>query len=96
VQRRNKILLAPASPRRRHFRMLPITAPTTKAIEALLRSEPHASSTGLMLSLAHAFRGVSEWARRPRAAAELNALTDRELADIGLTRGEIGHVVRGR
>ncbi len=73
-----------------------MNAHTTKAADALLRSEPHASSTGLMLSLAHAFRALSERSRRRRTAAELNALTDRELADIGLTRGEIGHVVSGR
>jgi uncharacterized protein YjiS (DUF1127 family) len=29
-------------------------------------------------------------------AAELSALTDRELADIGLTRGEIGAIIRRR
>ena len=69
---------------------------TTKAADAFFWSEPHASSTGLMLSLARASRAVSEWRRHRRTAAELNALTDRELADIGLTRGEIGHVLGGR
>lgn len=73
-----------------------MNARTTKAGDAFLWSEPHASSTGLMLSLAHAFWAVSEWGQRRRMAAELHALTDRELADIGLTRGEIGHVIRGR
>ena len=73
-----------------------MNAHTTKAADAFLLPEPHASSTGLMLSLARAFRSVSEWSQRRRVAAELNALTDRELADIGLTRGEIGHVLRGR
>ncbi len=72
-----------------------MTAHTTKTVDALLRSEPHASSTGLMLSLRRASLAVSEWARRRRAAAELRALTDRELADIGLTRGEIAQVIRG-
>jgi len=73
-----------------------MNAQTTKAADAFLLSEPHASSTGLMLSLAHAFRAVSEWSQRRRMAAELNALTDRELADIGLSRGEIGGIVRRR
>ncbi|MBK1658418.1 DUF1127 domain-containing protein [Paracraurococcus ruber] len=33
------------------------------------------------------------WAARARARAELGALTDRELADIGLSRGEIERAV---
>lgn len=73
-----------------------MNAQTTKSVEAFLRSELHASSTGLMLSLAHAFRALSGWSQRRRMAAELNALTDRELADIGLSRGEIGGIVRRR
>ena len=74
-----------------------MNAHATKAAGgAFPRFEPHASSTGLMLSLARAVQALSERARRRRAAAELNALTDRELADIGLTRGEIGHAVDGR
>ena len=73
-----------------------MNANATKAGNTFPWFEPYASSTGLMLSLAHAYRAVSEWAQRRREAAELNALTDRELADIGLTRGEIGRVVRGR
>ena len=58
--------------------------------------ETHASSTGLMLSLSRAFHALSERARRRRAVAELHALTDRELADVGLTRGDIGNAVNGR
>ena len=71
-----------------------MNAQTTKAADNFLWSEPHASRTGLMLSLAHAFRAMSEWSQRRRMAAELNALSDRELADIGLTRGDIGNIVR--
>ena len=73
-----------------------MNAQTTKAADDFLWSEPHASRTGLMLSLAHAFRALSGWSQRRRVAAELNALTDRELADIGLTRGDIGGIVRRR
>ena len=73
-----------------------MNAYATKAGEAFPRFEPHASSTGLMLSLSRAFRALPEWARRRRTIAELNALTDRELADIGLTRGEIAQAVDGR
>ncbi len=73
-----------------------MNAYATKAGEAFPSFEPHASSTGLMLSLSRAVRALSERSRRRRAVAELNALTERELADIGLTRGEIGHAVDGR
>ena len=69
---------------------------TTKTADALLAAEPRsASTTGLMLSLARAARAVSEWSRRRRTMTELSRLTDRELHDIGLTRGEIGHYARG-
>lgn len=72
-----------------------MNANMTKAAEGLFFPEPrYASRTGLMLSLARAAEAISEWSRRRRMAAELNALSDRELADIGLTRGEIGHVLR--
>jgi uncharacterized protein YjiS (DUF1127 family) len=74
-----------------------MNAHTTKAAEAFFFPETGpASSTGLMLSLARAAEALSEWARRRRAAAELNALTDRELADIGLTRGDIANLLAGR
>ncbi len=73
-----------------------MNAYATKAGDTLPRFEPYASSTGSMLSLAHAFRAVSEWSQRRRMAAELNALSDRELADIGLARGDIGNAISGR
>ena len=73
-----------------------MNAQTTKAAHAFLFTEPHASRTGLMLSLAHAFRALSEWSQRRRTMAELNALSDRELADIGITRGDIGAIVQQR
>ncbi|UFN49567.1 DUF1127 domain-containing protein [Roseomonas sp. OT10] len=38
------------------------------------------------------FARIGDFARRQRAMAELRELTDRELADIGLTRGEIAYV----
>lgn len=43
-------------------------------------------------SLLNALRG---WRERRAAIAELNALSDRSLADIGLTRGDIPRAVRG-
>jgi uncharacterized protein YjiS (DUF1127 family) len=40
----------------------------------------------------NAFRAVAEYPRRRRVMDELSMLTDRELADIGLSRGDIGRV----
>lgn len=72
-----------------------MNAYNAKFAEAFVWHQPHASSTGSMLSLARAYRMVADWSRRRRTSTELNALTDRELADIGLTRGDIGHIVNG-
>jgi uncharacterized protein YjiS (DUF1127 family) len=38
------------------------------------------------------FRAVAEYPRRRRVMDELSMLTDRELADIGLVRGDISRV----
>lgn len=38
---------------------------------------------------------VRHWAEVRETRNQLNALSDRELADIGLTRGEIERVARG-
>jgi uncharacterized protein YjiS (DUF1127 family) len=38
----------------------------------------------------------ADWRARRAAKAELSSLSDRELADIGLTRQEIPHAVRGQ
>ena len=73
-----------------------MNAQTTKATDAFFPEAGSASSTGLMLSLARAFQAFSGWSQRRQAAAELNALSDRELADIGITRGDIGHVLHKR
>ena len=40
-------------------------------------------------------QAVRKWQERQRVRQELSRLSDRELADIGLTRGEINGVVRG-
>jgi len=37
-----------------------------------------------------------EWRKRRRLRTQLCRLTDSELADIGLTRGEIDHVISNR
>ena len=42
-----------------------------------------------------AFTALARRGRERRAAAQLHALSDRQLADIGLARGQIEAVVRG-
>ena len=44
-------------------------------------------------SMINTFRA---WKRRSRISYELNSMNDHDLADIGITRGDIGNVVRGR
>jgi len=39
---------------------------------------------------------LREWRKRERSRAELHQLSDRELRDIGVTRGEIDYVVSHR
>lgn len=41
------------------------------------------------------YRAFQNWQRRSRVRTELQAMTDRQLSDIGITRGEIDAVVRG-
>ena len=47
------------------------------------------------MDLAPITRMVRKWQERSRARRELQRLTDLELADIGLNRGDIDAVVRG-
>lgn len=37
---------------------------------------------------------ISNWRRYNRTVSELNALTNRELDDLGITRGDISRVAR--
>ncbi|HUC73288.1 MAG TPA: DUF1127 domain-containing protein [Stellaceae bacterium] len=50
------------------------------------------SITNLFIS---AGRAIAEWRRRERAYAELMALDDRSLADIGIRRSQIRALVEG-
>jgi uncharacterized protein YjiS (DUF1127 family) len=73
-----------------------VNADTTKGLALFFWAEPSSPSTGFSQVVGRAFRALSERSRRRRAFAELNALTDRELADIGITRGDIGQALGGR
>jgi uncharacterized protein YjiS (DUF1127 family) len=46
-------------------------------------------------ALKAAFAAIAEWPRRRAVYDQLHSLSDRELADIGLTRGDISHVFDG-
>lgn len=56
--------------------------------QAALRAHDALRLTGLPQLLAYLADRIRAW----RTAAELRALTDRELADIGLTRSDIGRI----
>jgi uncharacterized protein YjiS (DUF1127 family) len=51
-----------------------------------------ASSSTLLASVGNVWRAIVEFPRRRAVQDELSHLTDRELADIGLSRGDVPHV----
>lgn len=51
------------------------------------RAEPHRHTLGDLVAL------YKEWRRRARGRAELAALSDRELRDIGVTRYDAHHEI---
>ncbi|HEX4767126.1 MAG TPA: DUF1127 domain-containing protein [Lichenihabitans sp.] len=40
-------------------------------------------------------KAITSWVQRNRSVRELSSLSDRELADIGIARGDIEALVRG-
>ncbi|MCR0984399.1 DUF1127 domain-containing protein [Roseomonas populi] len=62
----------------------------------LLRQANEARNAVIASGLQRILAGFAGWMQRRRAEAELHALTDRELADIGLTRGDIPFVLAGQ
>lgn len=59
---------------------------------AIVTSRPHLS--GLRTVIAHMIETVRAWNDIRRTRAALSQLTDRELEDIGLSRGDLRHVSR--
>jgi uncharacterized protein YjiS (DUF1127 family) len=55
-----------------------------------------ASTRRLFSSFRQYWIGFQEWRNRERLRADLYALNERELRDIGITRGEIDHVASNR
>ena len=62
----------------------------------LLRQANEARNAVIASGLQRMLAGFAGWMQRRRAEAELRSLTDRELADIGLTRSEIPFVLAGQ
>jgi uncharacterized protein YjiS (DUF1127 family) len=54
--------------------------------------QPEAKGPGLLGRLAAVLRWIAELPQRRAVVDELSALTDHELADIGLTRSEVAQV----
>jgi uncharacterized protein YjiS (DUF1127 family) len=50
------------------------------------------SSVGLGRMVARVMAGIAEMRRRRAVLSELNSLSDRELADIGVSRSDLGRV----
>ena len=61
--------------------------PLNPALER--RTQLPAAPARMVAAILAAFRLVREWRRRARSRAELAALDDRMLRDIGLTRADV-------
>lgn len=61
---------------------------------ALNSTRTHASHAGIGAIFARAFAVFSAWNERRATRAALSRLSDRELDDIGLSRGDIDLVAR--
>lgn len=70
--------------------------PGSAGVDALMAEAFQARDAAILAGLRRAFsalwRAVTTWPARRMAYEQLRGLTDRELADIGLTRGDISLV----
>lgn len=57
-----------------------------------LPADPREPKPGLSARIAQRVAVFAAWKRQLAQAAELNGMTDRELADIGLNRGDLNRV----
>jgi uncharacterized protein YjiS (DUF1127 family) len=78
--------LVSAAPSMERERAMALRLAASKAYRARLLH----GTAQLLARLGDALFG---WVERARIRAELNSLNDRELADIGLSRGDIGRVI---
>jgi uncharacterized protein YjiS (DUF1127 family) len=77
----------------------PELTPEQERVRALRRAAAEAYQAGLARATGQVLARLGDtffgWVRRARIRAELESLTDHELADIGLTRSDIDRVVSG-
>lgn len=73
----------------------PANLPPISNVE-LLRQANEARNAVITSALQRMVSGFAAWIQRRRAEAELLALTDRELADIGISRSDIPAILSGR
>ncbi|MBL6456147.1 DUF1127 domain-containing protein [Belnapia sp. T6] len=69
--------------------------PAAEQIAALREAAGRANQAKLLQGLARIADVVFGWPARARVRAELASLSDRELTDIGLTRGDLDAVSKG-
>jgi len=55
-------------------------------------TQPSASTQRVSSFFENCWRAFQEWRKRDRLRAEFHGLNDRELMDIGITRGEIDYL----
>ena len=73
--------------------MMPLVANESEpSLPHLMQQAQRMRDRALGAKIRGFFARIGDYARRQRAIAELRELSDRELADIGLTRGEIAYV----
>ncbi|MFH5924671.1 DUF1127 domain-containing protein [Roseomonas xinghualingensis] len=76
--------------------MMPYPANMQQLSDAeLLRQANEARNAAARNGMKRLFAAFANWMERRRAETELRSLTDRELADIGLTRGDIPFALSG-
>jgi uncharacterized protein YjiS (DUF1127 family) len=69
--------------------------PAAEQRDALRDAAGRANETALLQGLARLADKILGWPARARLRAELASLSERELVDIGLTRGDIDRVATG-
>jgi uncharacterized protein YjiS (DUF1127 family) len=71
-------------------------SPAEERLAALREEAARAQAEAIKAGLRRFFARLTGWLERVRAKAALRALSSRELADLGLSRGEISGAVGGR
>jgi uncharacterized protein YjiS (DUF1127 family) len=75
---------------------VPIATPQETCSEKEAAGPPVAPTRSALSLVVHYCRRFREWRQRERLRTSLHALSERELMDIGLSSGEIDHIVASR